>query len=122
MRAPSEPEIDLAHHLGSVEADLVLHRDASDCAAESLIAVEGPASLDAEADIVGEGVLEAAAHRAAGHRVVISSGAQADERDAGLALRPGNAAGRVQQDAVERVPDAATQRRLPVAFDAERVA
>src|ERR1051325_4057596 len=71
----SEAEVELAHHLGGVEADLVGHRDAADGAADGLVAVEAPAPFDADADVVPDRILDAAAHRAAGHRVVVGGGA-----------------------------------------------
>src|SRR6185312_2388551 len=54
----SEVEVELAQHLGGVELDGLRHRRRT---IERVVAVEGPAALDAEADAVGERVLDTAA-------------------------------------------------------------
>src|SRR5262249_12098015 len=125
----SEREFDLAHHLGGVEVDPVpergndsAHRD-GEVVVEVLVAVEGVAALDAEADVVPDRVLEAGTNRAADDRRVVGDDTEADEGYAGLGLREGDAAGHVQQGAVpRRIADAATDRRLPLALEREGVA
>src|SRR5262249_57441994 len=97
----SEAEVDLAHHLGGVEVDPVpQHVTHEGAAVEVVVAVEGPAALDAEADVVPDRPLDAAADGAADDRLVVGDDAEPDAAGATLDLGERDAAGPVHHAAL----------------------